>query len=103
LPVLATLKDGRIIAKASVFGPDSYDPAEGVSIPVEDLRAVEDVIVVSCDGNYLLNEGQATISDNIVTVFPKYFQYSETSDGPAIDVPSGDLSAVTFTVIAIGF
>jgi len=101
MTVLATLADGRVIAKATSAGPSSYS-AGGFTVTVSDLRKVEAVLFVGANAGYICEP--ASMSDNTVTVKVYYFDYDATADGAAIEVANAtDLSGVTFTVIVVGF
>jgi len=100
MTVLATLKDGRVIAKATSSGPSSYSSG-GFDVTVTDLRKVEEVLCVRSDSGYLCEVASTT--NNVVKVKAYYFDYDATADGAAIEPTGADLSGVTFTVIAIGY
>lgn len=100
--IIGTLTNGRSIAKETAAGPDGT--TDTVTIEVAGLRVVESVLAVSITGGYKLDEANASISANKVSLVPQYYDYDATADGAAIAVPAAtDLSAQTIELIVIGY
>jgi len=87
--------------EVSTTGPSSY-AAGGFNVTVGRLRKIVKRPVVSCDGGYKAEV--ASVSDNVVTIVVKYYDYDAAADGTAIEVPDGtDLSGVNFEIKAEGY
>jgi len=83
-------------------GPASYSTG-GFTVTVNSLRRVDKVIAVSNDGGYKTDAGDVSISNNVVTVKVREYQYTCGGTYIADEVSSGkDLSGVTFSLLVIG-
>jgi len=71
MTVLATLKDGRIIAKASITRTAmAANTPTALSATITDLRKVEDILTVNLlsDANAALHVSGTSVSGNVVGV-----------------------------------
>jgi len=71
MTVLATLKDGRIIAKASITRtPIAANAATALSATITDLRTVEDLLQLNLtsDANAALHVSGISVYGNVVGV-----------------------------------
>lgn len=71
MTVLATLKDGRIIAKADITRtPIAANTPTAISATVSDLRSVEEILQINLmsDANAALHVSGTSMSGNVVGV-----------------------------------
>jgi hypothetical protein len=102
MTIIGVTADGKKISKVTQAGPASYTTG-GFSVTVTDLNHVDQILVVSNNGGYLTNSGDASASGSAVTVLVRMFQYANAATGVAAEAAAAtDMSATTFTVIATG-
>lgn len=105
LTVLAVLPNGLKLVQATFAGGViATSVFNGV---VSEARKLKALIHISNDSGYKCDVGDCTVPrstayPNQITVKPRYYDYSTSTDGVAIVVPNGvDLSGVTFSVIVL--
>jgi len=98
---IVPLPDGSKLVKEEVSGPSSYT-AGGFPVRMRELSVVTEVVRAKCDTGLLVEERIPAASGNLVSL--RVYWPSGASGVPMVEVAEGtDLSAVKFTVWAIGY
>jgi len=107
--VIGQTEDGRTIVYFTQTGGSSYTQADNQSITITKLRSVEKVVNLDNDAGYRLSEGEASLSNNVITVPVKYYGYAcpgaagtEVCSVGFELVDGADISNVTISGICIG-
>jgi hypothetical protein len=90
---------GAAIVSHTIAGSASYVNGTGQSIVIPELATIDNIIV-QISGGYTAEVKSITGATLVVTV--NYADYDAVADGVLIEIASGDISAQTIRVIAVG-